>query len=681
MERVTELVEQAKADIRKAAYHSAEAALRKALRMDPQDAEVHAALGVLMGYTGREREALNHFGPSLGSADAQVLAQMLTDHAHCRSVLAARNGYKDKLADRLAKLVPLLPSPNVGISISACLIVRDEEKNLARCLSSIAGRVDEIVVVDTGSTDGTVNIAESFGAKVHRIDWKDDFASARNASIELATGHWILWIDADEEVADCSWADIARAVVRPQFGGYYLTVVNYMGDSRNTDQFVHSPVRLFRRLPGIKFSGRVHEQVIPSIQKLGLPLAHLGEARINHYGYLHHQMAAKNKLDRTIRLIEREVRDYPEDSFNWFNLTNAYMAAERHSDALRAGRVCIRMLDPADSFGSLAYHLTMGAMIALRRPDEALKLAEEARIRGHADILVEFQRAAALLSVGELDEALRAADRTLIMPWPPLASGDYGIVTHKTHALRGKILLSMGRLDEALQMFDHALKVDAQFVPALIGKGEVLERKGLVDEALELYGRREECLQLLKAKARLCLKIGRLGQAAESFSRVWRQNPQDHDAWVAWVHASERAGDVQAVVEAYNAYAKQREFDSDMLVGWGRALEAAGEYEKALHCYSEAIKRDPSQANAYFNGGDLLYRVGQYADAAHIYEKGLRALPNYAQGWFVLGNALAKLGLLDGAATSYKQALVLDPGHRDASQNLAIVSEAMDYAA
>ncbi len=681
MEDVQGLVEQAKSLMRSAAYHPAEASLRCALRIDPRYVQAHAILGILMCYTGREKEALNHLGPSLGCEDSKALAQMLADHAYCKSQLAARTGQQDKLANRLAKVVELEPSPTVGIRISACLIVRDEEKNLGRCLRSLAGHVDEIVVVDTGSTDNTVRIAESFGAKVASVEWKDDFASARNASVELATGNWILWIDADEEVDASSWEDINRAAVRPQFGGYYVTVVNYMGDSAQTDQFVHSPVRLFRRVPGVKFCGRIHEQVIPSLQRIGLPLAHLGEARINHYGYLNHQMAAKNKLERTIRLIEREVRDYPEETFNWFNLTNAYMVSERYPDVLRSGRVCIRMLDSTDCFGSLAYHLTMGAMIALRRPEEALRLAEDARTRGFGDILVEFQRAAALFAVGDLDEALKAANDTIGMPWPPLASGDYGIVTHKTHALKGKILLSMGILDEALRMFEHALKVDPRFLPALLGLGAVLERQGRIHEALKLYDEADASPAVQKAKAHLFLRVGRLGQAAEMFSQLWHKSPQDHDSWVAWVHASERSGDVQAVVSAYSAYACQHEFDSDMLVGWGRALEAAGENEKALHCYSEAIKRDPSQANAYFNGGDLLYRVGQYADAAHIYEKGLRALPNYAQGWFVLGNALAKLGLLEGAVTSYQQALVIDPGHQDASQNLAIVSEAMNFAA
>src|SRR5579862_9526082 len=84
------------------------------------------------------------------------------------------------------------------VSLSVCMIVRDEEENLARCLESVKPIADEIVVVDTGSTDATVQIAESFGAKIGHFEWCADFAAARNAAIELATSKWVLSIDADE---------------------------------------------------------------------------------------------------------------------------------------------------------------------------------------------------------------------------------------------------------------------------------------------------------------------------------------------------------------------------------------------------------------------------------------------------------------------------------------------------
>ena len=85
-------------------------------------------------------------------------------------------------------------------TLSVCIIVKNEAALLGRCLNSIKSAADEIVVVDTGSTDNTVEIAESMGAKVVCTQWRDDFAWARNISIEHATGSWILWLDADDVV-------------------------------------------------------------------------------------------------------------------------------------------------------------------------------------------------------------------------------------------------------------------------------------------------------------------------------------------------------------------------------------------------------------------------------------------------------------------------------------------------
>src|SRR5690242_19447443 len=86
--------------------------------------------------------------------------------------------------------------------ISACLIVKNEEDNLARCLGSVASAVDEIVLVDTGSTDRTVEIAEQFGARVFHFTWCDDFSAARNESLRHARGEWILWVDGDDELVE-----------------------------------------------------------------------------------------------------------------------------------------------------------------------------------------------------------------------------------------------------------------------------------------------------------------------------------------------------------------------------------------------------------------------------------------------------------------------------------------------
>ena len=121
---------------------------------------------------------------------------------------------------------------------------------------------DEVVVVDTGSTDDTVQIAKAHGATVGHFAWCDDFAAARNASLDLATGDWILWIDADEEVAAGGRETLQEGLVRPHFGGHCLLVTNILDGEEQSNVYLFKPVRLFRRMPGVRFRHRVHEQVL-----------------------------------------------------------------------------------------------------------------------------------------------------------------------------------------------------------------------------------------------------------------------------------------------------------------------------------------------------------------------------------------------------------------------------------
>jgi glycosyltransferase involved in cell wall biosynthesis len=140
-------------------------------------------------------------------------------------------------------------------TVSACLIVRDEAKRLARCLGSLRGVVDEIVVLDTGSQDDTIAIAESFGAKVGHFDWVDDFAAARNAALALATSDWVLSIDADEWLTNASV--LADAVAVADAIAYRVTLVNHLDQGRKEPESI---TRLFRRHPAIRFEGCIHER-------------------------------------------------------------------------------------------------------------------------------------------------------------------------------------------------------------------------------------------------------------------------------------------------------------------------------------------------------------------------------------------------------------------------------------
>lgn len=664
-------------------YHSAKAILEEAIGADPSQAEASALLGSIYCLLQREFDAVPLLEASATTKEGKILGQTLCNYFYCRDQIAKKFNLSDSEGRELAQRVFSKfdsPSDSVGIRISACLIAKNESKHLARCLSSIQGRVDEIIVVDTGSTDDTIAIAERFGATLGHFSWCDDYSAARNESLRLATGHWILWLDADEEITPESWNIIYEAVTRPQFGGYCLRINNLL-DVRGASTYTHAPVRLFRKLPGTQFTGRIHEQITPSIDAAGLPCADLQGASITHYGYQPDSMQEKNKIERTISMLEREVRENPEDAFHWFNLANAFSVGGRLKECETASRQCLKRLDPSSSFGATAYQILASALIGQSRFNEAIAICNEAESKNFGSIPVLFEKAHAQFRARDFESALQSIHNCLSTEWPIGETGDYGIVTHKGFVLKAQILIELNRVDEALALTSQALQVDPEFDLALCTKGLALEILGQFDQAKATYDS-VATHSKQKPRARLsairCLKKQGLWEEACSQAEIlWREHPNVADAWVSWLDALQNLGRIPDILTAFEEFAENHELTPDLLVNWGRHLAAVGNHDRALHCITEAIRREPNNMNAYFNAGDVLYSLGDFQDAAQMYESGLRLNPSFAQGWFVLGNTLFRLGLFQAAETAYVQTLTLAPNHAEASHNLESVREEM----
>ena len=186
--------------------------------------------------------------------------------------------------------------------LTVCLIVKDEEQFLENCLRSVAGIASQIVVVDTGSTDRTVEIARAGGAEVQTFAWGDDFSAARNAALEAARGDWVLVLDADEELSVAGRAAIQDHLADRQVMAWRLPIVEV---GREQAGSCHVP-RLFRNAPGIYFTGRIHEQafssVVPLARRWGLA-SRLGTATILHYGYDPAVAQRRGKSERNRRLL------------------------------------------------------------------------------------------------------------------------------------------------------------------------------------------------------------------------------------------------------------------------------------------------------------------------------------------------------------------------------------------
>jgi tetratricopeptide (TPR) repeat protein len=222
-----------------------------------------------------------------------------------------------------------IPDEPVGTRITLSMIARNEAEYLEECLQSVQGVVDEIVLVDTGSTDATPQIAEKYGARVIYAEWQNDFAAARNIALQHATGDWILVLDADERLTPESKQAILNAVRHPQFVGYYLEILN---EIRAGDYFVHRLVRLFRRVPYARWEGAIHEQILPSLVSQKGRIATVA-AQIRHLGYSKEVMRSRDKARRNIEIILRELEKDPDDLFQKFNLANTYFTMGDYEQA------------------------------------------------------------------------------------------------------------------------------------------------------------------------------------------------------------------------------------------------------------------------------------------------------------------------------------------------------------
>lgn len=204
--------------------------------------------------------------------------------------------------------------------ISLCMIVKNESHNLSRCLDSVKDLVDEMIVVDTGSTDDTVEIAKSYGAKVGFFAWCDDFAAARNHSLSLATGDWILVLDADEELIiddGVSIQDIRQFLedaVDSDTDGYgtQLKDINHQESS-----VIGYIVRLFRNMANLKYVGIFHESVYCQSPQC------LEGVTIVHRGYSH-ELLDKKRKQRNIPILEKAYREGSLDTSLLICLASMY---------------------------------------------------------------------------------------------------------------------------------------------------------------------------------------------------------------------------------------------------------------------------------------------------------------------------------------------------------------------
>ncbi|RAT98716.1 glycosyltransferase family 2 protein [Brevibacillus sp. Leaf182] len=221
------------------------------------------------------------------------------------------------------------------ISVSACVITKNEEKNLPVCLKSIQSIVSEIIVVDTGSTDRTVQIAKEFGARVFSFEWIHDFAAARNYAIEQASSDWIIFLDADEYFSpDCvQYLPGAILEATQKELDMILCMMSHIEPKTGKLTFSNIHIRIFRNHPQIRYVGAIHERIV-RMDKPAQALDVQQDITIIHTGYCDEDLHTKEKGKRNLEILFSELQKKPDSFDLLFYIAESYLVDKKYEEAL-----------------------------------------------------------------------------------------------------------------------------------------------------------------------------------------------------------------------------------------------------------------------------------------------------------------------------------------------------------
>jgi GT2 family glycosyltransferase/tetratricopeptide (TPR) repeat protein len=426
--------------------------------------------------------------------------------------------------------------------VSLCMIVKNEQANLPECLGSACDLVDEIIVVDTGSTDRTREIATRFGARVFEFPWVDDFAAARNESIRHATGEWIFWLDADDRLDQ-----VEQQKLRALFAelgdenSAYVMKCHCPSDPAcgSGSDTVVDHIRLFRNDPALRWQYRVHEQIMPALRRRGTRVR-WADVFIRHVGYQEPGIRSA-KLERDIRLLSRSLAEEPDEPFVLFNMASVYAEQARFADALPLLKRSLERSHPTDSIVRKLYALIVQCHRRLEQPAAALESCRQGRAIYPEDAELLFQQALILRGSGDSSAAEACLFQLLqSREGDHFKSVDPGLRGYKARHNLAVLYQDQGRLAEANAQWLVVTNERPDFIPAWLGLAELYLAEGLwqdLEDVAQRLGETPECLDdaaLFRARALLRQKEFTAARAA--LEEPIARNPRSVKPWVILTH-------------------------------------------------------------------------------------------------------------------------------------------------
>ncbi len=423
---------------------------------------------------------------------------------------------------------PELPDPNRKPRLSVCMIVKNEERFLGQCLASVKDIADELIVIDTGSTDRTVEIAREYGAQVGYFEWCNDFAAARNASIAPATGDWILFLDADEELSHKEKAELPHLLNQTEVSLYRLPLINvHQGELSKT--FVP---RLFINPPGLKFTGRIHEGVMTMLETITSPWQleiGFGNLKILHHGYHPSVIIEKNKSERNCELLQKAIDENPDEFYFHMQMGGELWRMGNKNESIKEYELALSL---AETIGfskitpevreTLLSQYSANLLTEKRYQDVVRVLRGKLASKSDLTTSQWMVLTRSLIHLRRPYEALETIDSAhRCREIPTLFPSAFSPEGSSLEELTGEVLFLNKKFKDAILFFESAFKKQEPELRAILAYAECLDANGEIGAALEFLSgqarKNQHAIQIMTHGHRLIAKYPALSQIAEEW--------------------------------------------------------------------------------------------------------------------------------------------------------------------
>ncbi len=436
-------------------------------------------------------------------------------------------------------------------SLSVCLIVKNEEQLLPDCLKSIADITDQIVVVDTGSTDKTVEIARSFGAEIYNFTWVDDFAAARNESLKFAKGQWILCLDADERL-DAGSQPILISLVNSKDQSFFYDVCIRNLDQNGDPTNLTTAHRLFPNYKDIRFQGKVHEQISKSARRQGLSEKQSGLI-LHHLGYGLEEEKIRQKEKRNRKLLKQMLIQQPHNAYTHFTIAQHYDLAGNQQQAYEHYIKALRLKQFQPRLKAALLNSLANLCISMHRLKEAqdycIQSMNEYPVQCGAYYnlyrltITEDDKELVISALSELLKNIQLLDNGA----EPLPS-DVIVNRWQTKFTLGRLYHQVSDLDRAYQTLKPLMTETPDNLELLQRLFDISMRTNRLDEA-EGYINRLIMIQgnvesLLQYRGILKIRQKDYSAAIHTYQRILTGNPENREAMMKLIGLYGKIGDM-----------------------------------------------------------------------------------------------------------------------------------------